>query len=241
MKSITIKIVVIGHLRHQLDLRMIKRFKSQFFKIGVVEKINTLPTPNKEDGFLDVAYSREEIESLLSNVNSAEIVVGIMNYRFDDNFYMHRTGSNKVCISIAKIDGLLLENNISLENFIIKNLFEIIVLKNAFGDVINDDIYNLVHQDTRGCLFDLNGDKYDVLYNTEKPIICDSCKAFFNGKSLPANFIKNIEAELKRIRKPLICTIELFIKKYPFFSVSLALLTSIVVNLISNVIWEFLK
>ena len=241
MKRIQIKIVLIGHLRHPLDLRKIKRFQSRFFEISEVERINTLPNPKKDDGFLDVEYSREEIKSLLDPVDSTELVVGIMNYRFDDNFYMHRTGANKLCISIADIDGLLLGNNISLENFIIKNIFEAIVFKNVIGDITSDDIYNLVHQDTRGCLFDLNGDKYDVVYNTEKPIICDSCKAFINGKSLPHNFIKNIENELKKIRKPLICTIEMFIKKYPLFSVLLALATSIIVNLVSNIIWELFK
>jgi hypothetical protein len=241
MSKIQIKVVLIGHLRHPLDLKKIKRVRSRFFEISEVERINTLPNPKKNDGFLNVEYSREEIVSLLASVNSTGLVIGIINYRFDDNFYMHRTGANKLCISIADIDSLLLENNISIENFIIKNVFEVIVFKNALGDITSDDVYNLVHQDTRGCLFDLNGDKYDVVYNTEKPIICDSCKAFINGKSLPQNFIKNIERELKKIRKPLICTIEIFIKKYPLFSLLIAFTTSIIINLVSNLIWELFK
>jgi hypothetical protein len=241
MKKIQIKIILIGHLRHSLNLRKIKQFQSRFFEINEIEKISNLPAPKKDDGFLNIEYSREEIKSLLDSVNSAKLVIGIINYRFNDNFYMHRTGNNKLCISIADIDSLLLENNISLENFIMKNIFEVIVLKNTLGTITSDDIYNLAHQDTRGCLFDLNGDKYDVIFNTEKPIICDSCKAFINSKSLPQNFIKNIERELKKIKKPIICTIELFIKKYPLFSVLLALLTSIIINIMSNIIWELLK
>jgi len=241
MEKTQIKIVLIGHLRHSLNFRKIKQFQSRFFEINGIKTISNLPTPQRDDVFLNIEYSREEIESLLNSVNSTEFVVGIMNYRFDDNFYMHRTGNNKLCISLADIDALLLENNISLENFIIKNIFVAIVFKNIFGTITNDDSYNFVHPDTRRCLFDLNGDKYDVIFNTEKPIICDSCKASINSRILPQNFIKNIEGELKKIRKPIICTIELFIKKYPLFSVLSTLLTSIIINFVSNIIWKLLK
>jgi len=241
MKKLQIKIVLIGHLRRTLDLRKIERFKSRFFEINEIERINNLPSPQKDDGYLDVSFSREEITTMLSSVNGADAVIGVINYRFTDNFYLHRTGRNKACISIADIDGLLLENNISIENFVLKNIYEMIVFKNVLGDLTSDEVYSLVHQDTRGCLFDLNGDKCDVVYNTEKPIICDSCKAFINERSLPNNFVRDIERELRNIRKPLICSVEMFIRKYPLFSAALAVTSSIVINLASNLIWELMR
>lgn len=241
MENIKVKIVLIGHLRHSLNLNKLKRFKSKLFSITEVERINTLPKPQKDDGFLDVVYSRDEITSIMNPVNTSDVVVGIINYRFDDNFYLHRVGKNKACISIAEIDSFLLGHNISIENFILKNILEMVVFKHALGEVDGDEVYQLVHQDTRGCLFDLNGDRFDVVYNTEKPIICESCKAYLNSKSLPPNFIKNVSRELKRIRKPLICSVEMFIKKYPLFSVSVTLVSSILINLLSNVIWGLLE
>ncbi len=241
MNKTQIKIVIIGHLRHSLDFKKIKQNKSSFFEICQIETINNIPSSENDNGYLDITYSRKETENILNNVNFEGIVLGIMNYRFDDNFYMHRSGDNKLCLSIADIDILLLNNGISLENFILKNIYEIVVFKNALNDLTSDDIYNLIHQDTRMCLFDMNGDKYDVVYNTEKPIICDECKTFLNKKSLPENFIKTLEKELKKIKKPLLCTVEIFIKKYPLLSILLTVLSTIIINLISNGIWELLK
>ena len=241
MKKIQIKIVLIGHLRHPVNLKRLRRFKSRLFSISEIERINTLPNPGKNDGYLDVEYSKEEITSIMEPINTSEIVIGIINYRFDDNFYLHRVGNDKACISIAGIDSILLGHGISIENFILKNILEMVVFKNALDDINGDEVYRLVHQDTRGCLFDLNGDKFDVQYNTEKPIICDSCKAYLNSKSLPPHFIKHVSRELKRIRKPFICSVEIFIKKYPLFSILITVISSVLINLLSNLIWEILK
>jgi len=224
-----------------LDLRRLKRFSSRFFQITEIERIDALPEPQKDDGFLDIVYSREEITSLINSVNGTDLVVGVINYRFDDNFYLHRTGIKKACISIANIDRLLTSHSISIENFILKNIYELTVFVNVFGKLDTEDVYSFVHQDTRGCLFDLNGDKLDVLHNTERPIICNSCKALINSKSVPDNFVKHLECELKRIRKPYICSIELFIKKYPLFSFAVTFLFGILINIISSIIWEILK
>jgi hypothetical protein len=241
MDKMQIKIVIIGHLRHQIDFNKIKRASSSFFKISIIERINDLPKPKKDDGYLDISYSKTEIQEILKGVQSQDIVVGIMNYPFDDNFYMHRAGENKLCISIAGIDIMLLNKGISLENFIIKNIYEAVVLKNIFADLNNNDIYNFIHQDTRGCLFDMNGYRYDVVYNTEKPFLCDTCKSFLNQKSLPTNFVKHLEKELKRIKKPIICSIEMFIKKYPLLSVFLTFISSFTINILASWVWELFK
>ena len=108
MRRLDVKLVLVGHLRNTLNLQKLKRFDSRFFRIAEVERIDTLSCPHRDDGFLDIVYSRGQIASLMNPVNASDLVVGIINYRFDDNFYLHRTGRNKACISIADIDRLLL-------------------------------------------------------------------------------------------------------------------------------------
>jgi hypothetical protein len=239
---ISVKIIIIGHLRHQINFRKIKQTNSDFFKIDSnVEEINNLPNPQKNDGYCDVSYSKTEITDILKDVSFMGIVVGIMNERFDDNFYMHRVGDNKVCISLAGIDNILLDNNISLENFIIKNIYEIIVLKKAFSALNEDDIYSLHHLQTRKCLFDMNGDKYDVIHNTEKPKICNSCKSVLNEKSLPSDFINKVEKELKKIKKTTLCSIRMNIKKRPILAVFLSLLSGFFINILASGAWDLLK
>lgn len=239
--KVEVKIVVIGHLKRRIDISKLRSFKSEIFSIEEPEYIDYLPIPQKNDGYLNIVYSKDEIINLLKSVKSSGIVVGIINYPFDDNFYMHRVGLNKTCISISDIDYILLENQISIENFILKNIYEVCVLKQIFGDDLTDEIYDFVHLDTRGCLFDMNGDKRDIVYNTEQPIVCDECKSKISSISVPNGYLKLIERELSKIRKSRIKSIELFIKKYPLASVLFTLIFSIIINILSNCIWECFK
>ena len=237
MKKIEIKIVLVGHVNRIVEVNALKEFTSKYFTINKYEKVANLPPPKKADGFLDIVYSKTEITRLLENVSCAGICVGIMNYSFDDNFYMHRVGENKMCISLSKIDSILLQKDISIENFIIKCIYEAVVLYKIFGTLTDDRIYDFIHRDTRGCLFDLNGDKGDVIYNTEKPIICDECKSKINRGSIPVGLIESIGTELKRIHKPWVKSAELFIKRYPLISIISTIILSTLINLFSSYIW----
>ena len=237
MKKLKIKIVLIGHGDRIVEMKTLKKYNSEHFVINEFEKISNLPPPQKNDGFLDVVYSKDEIAKILENVKFTGIRVGIMNYSFEDNFYMHRVGNNKMCISLSKIDSILTQADISIESFIIKSIYEAFVLYKIFGTLTDNRIYEFIHRDTRGCLFDLTGDKGDVIYNTETPIICEECKAKISRHSVPVGLIDSISKGLKRIHKPWIKTTEMFIKKYPLISIVLAFIFSTLVNLLSSFIW----
>jgi hypothetical protein len=83
----------------------------------------------------------------------------------------------------------------------------------------------------------LNGDKQDIIYNTESPIICDSCRAEFKRRQADNNILSKIENELKRIRKPIIKRVEIFIKQYPLVSMCITGLSAITLNLIASALW----
>lgn len=109
------------------------------------------------------------------------------------------------------------------------------------NDLLSDDVYQFIHSDTRGCLFDLNGDKSDILYNTEQPIICEECKGKFKHKQAQYGIIRTLEKELKKIQKPFILRAERWIKKYPLLSVIISMLTAITLNVVANLLYEILK
>jgi len=167
--------------------------------------------------------------------------VAIMPYRFEDNFYIHRISNKCVIISLYGIADILKSNNISIEHFIIKQLYEICAMRHLTNDLLSDDVYKLVHSDTRGCLFDLNGERSDILYNTEQPIICEECKGKFKSKQTPTEIIKIFECELKKIKKPLALRVERWIKKYPLLSIIISALTAIIMNISASFLWEYIK
>lgn len=239
---INIKLIIIGHSDRAVDFNSIRKYKSKFFKFSDIERISNLPNPEKDDGYLDVVYSKDEITKLLNNIHFDGLCLAVMNYEFDDNFYMHRIASNKVCISISGIEELLSEKDISIENFIIKNTYETFIFYKILQNLTdNNEVYTFIHNDTRGCLFDMNGDKRDIIYNTESPMICYECKGKISQKSIPDNFISDIQKELTKINKPLLKKIEIFIKKYPLLSVLVTFIFSTFINLISNWIWDLIK
>lgn len=240
INMIKIKLIIIGHSDRVVNFDLIKKYKSKFFNFSDIERINNLPNPEKDDGYLDIVYTKAEIRTVMNDIKFDGLCIAIMNYGFDDNFYMHRVGNNKVCISIFELESILSEKKISIENFIIKNAYEIFIFNQL--RILNDEDENkFVHSDTRGCLFDLNGDKRDIIYNTEKPIICDECKGKISKKSIPKNFLEDIQGELLKIDKPIIKKIENFISKYPLFSVLVTFIFSTFINLFSNWLWEIIK
>ncbi|MBE4080495.1 hypothetical protein [Vibrio parahaemolyticus] len=241
MEKVKIKLLFLGHPRHEINKNMLLGLKSKFFKVVGIESKERLPEARKNDGYLDVEYSVAEVSSMVGSPKNGDITFAIMNYRYDDGFYLHRLSPSAVCLSISGIDQLLISNGISLENFIIKNIYEVVALRFTLDTVCSDEAYDIVHVDTRGCLFDMNGDKFDVIYNTESPCICNECKSFINGKNIPEGFVADLEKELKNIRKPLLSRVEIFIRKYPLFSIGLTLFSSFLISVLASLFVEYLK
>lgn len=239
-EKLPIKLIIIGHADRSVNFGYIQKYSSKHFSFTSIEHINDILPAKNSYGYLNIVYSKNDIQTLFKDVSFNGLCISVMNYPFDDHFYMHRIQNNQLCISLSGLEEILSPQNISIENFIIKNIYEAYLFYKIFNTLADDGVYNFVHQDTRGCIFDLNGDKRDIIYNTEQPIICDECKAKINKKSLPHNFIKSVQNELDAIRKPWLKRIELFIKKYPLLSILLTFIFSTIVNLFSNKIWDLL-
>lgn len=235
-----IKLIIIGHSNKIINFKQVKSHKSNYFKYTSLETISDLPKSTYETSYLDIVYTKNDIHSLLKNITFDGVCIAIMNYSFDDNFYLHRIDSNKICISVKGINEILSKDDISLENFIIKNTYEIFLLHNVLNNLTSEEVYNFVHHDTRSCLFDLNGDKNDIVYNTEQPNLCNECISKIQKYPIPDTLLKNIQNELKSIKKPFFKRVELFIRKYPLFSILLTIVLSTCINLFSNYIWEFI-
>ncbi|MFA5090293.1 MAG: hypothetical protein WC510_04600 [Candidatus Omnitrophota bacterium] len=241
MNRISIKIIELGNTKENINKKKLERYKSDFFKIESFEKIGVLPLQPTSGNTLDIVYSKNQITAVLREREFSGLIVGVMNYRFRDNFYMHRINQNTMVISLFGIKEILSPADIDLENFIIRCIYEAVCFYKAWGNSVSDEVYQFVHPDTRGCLFDLSGDRTDIIYNIEKPIICDECKGKLRQRPLPEGFLEKFGNELKRIDKPFLMKIELFIRKYPLLSFIIAIFGSIILNILSSFIEYWLK
>lgn len=238
LKKINIKIVILGHAKRLLDIEIVRGFKSDFFTISSIKEIESMPRSDIEDNFLDVKYSPEKIAEIVKGVSvkDNEIMIAVMAYPFYDGFYMHRVGNNKLCISLANINHYLLDAKISVENFMIKNIFEAIMLQQLVNNLEGNEVYEYVHSDTRGCLFDLNGDQRDIIYNTEKPILCNECKGRIGKKDFEQGFLDKFEKELTRIDKPKSLKLEIWAGKHPFLYSFIILIMGALLSLVGTLL-----
>ena len=239
-KNLTI--VKIGYVDHLVNFNKVKKWKSNIFDIVDIQTVEYLPNSESDDGYLDQKFTRESLQSIISCPKNSDFAVAITSYRFTDNFYLHRIKKNCAAISLYGIKEILESENISTENFIIKQFYEICALSIIVNGITNDmEVYNVVHGDTRGCLFDMNGDRKHIIYNTEKPIICNSCREKFNKKQISQGIISTFDKELRKIKKTTILKIERYIKKYPFISMIISALIALTINFLLKGIWKLLE
>jgi hypothetical protein len=99
----------------------------------------------------------------------------------------------------------------------------------------SDQIYELHHRDTRGCLFDLNGDQKDVVYNTDEPIICNECLGKIAARQTKEGFISTLQHELKKLKRPFFLRVESWIKSHPFMAIAISIAMGIATNIIYDI------
>lgn len=170
-----------------------------------------------------------------------DILIVITDFAFEDNFYVRRLSNNVAIISIATIKHILGEK-IPVENFILKCIYELSVLYKLYGSDLREyEIPKIIHDDTRRCLFDMNGDLFDILVSTKNIIICEECKIELKQGQLHENFIKILEKELKKIKVPTYIKLKEWFKKKTITALFVILSITILIELISNYIYDLIK
>jgi hypothetical protein len=234
--TIRVNIAILGHLKHKVDLRKIERWKSNVFSVQVYESIQSLPNAKGENW----SYTDIQLAQILNHNPEFDITVGLINAPLHLNYYIRRLGDNKCVLSLHETGDILRLANLSIENFILRNIYEFCCFYHELGQKVPDSVYTLAHDETRGCLFDMNANKFDIVYSTERPRICEACRARIMAKQIPRDFLKYTDRELQRIKKPLYMRIIDFIKSHPLWALIIAMLSTIGLNLVASYIFMFL-
>jgi hypothetical protein len=129
-----------------------------------------------------------------------------------------------------------------IEHFILRCVYTILVayiqcdqrldMPNAIG---------LSHDEVRGCLFDLNLNKTDVLYSLDPPRLCSSCKERVSERQLDADFLSRLDSEMGRIRKGLFYRASGWVKIHPLIALLITATFALILNLASNALYDFAK
>lgn len=239
MSKIKIKLIFLGHPPHNINISKIKNWESKLFEI--VDPIdNHTITTNADVGW---GFSDHNIENMLPN-NEADVLIAITSVPLEDNYYARRFTNNRLCITFSEIGDFLKYENIPLENLILRVLYSASFIYKRFNKQVptNVEFTSYTHDETRGCLFDMNGIKNDIIYSTNKPILCDSCIQSLRDNRIESNLIDTVKTELKKINKPLYYRISDLIKDNPICAIIISALTAVILgafgSLFASYLWE---
>jgi len=241
MSKLKIKLIFLGNPPLGVNIARITNWKSDLFQI--IQPIGKVRITKKAD-LPDWAFSDKIIGDLLPEEHDGEILIAITSIPLEENYYVRRIENNRLCATFFEIGDFLKYNNIPLENFILRVLYATSITYKRFNNrvPITAEITNFTHDETRGCIFDMNGIKDEIIYSTNKPIICDACVNSIANEGVETNLLDSVQKELKGVRKSLYYRIADLIKEYPvcaiILSSTVAILLGVIGSVIASYLWE---
>ena len=237
MEPIRIALVTAGDLRHPINFEILEKWKSQIFRITRASVIQHLPDsqgPNWQ-------YTDAQLEKLIVPHGGADITAAIINAPLEDNYYMRRLQKNVGVLSLFQTAEILKAANLTIEHFILRNIYEVCTVWLEQNHSIPNSIYAIAHDSVSGCLFDMNAYKTDIVYSMNPPKLCPQCRARVQSRQVPADFLKHIDHELRKIRKARFYRIADWIKSHPITSLIIAIAGSLLSNIAANLLYDLVK
>ena len=231
MTKLKIKLAKLGHIPFSLNEKKLKSWKSDIFSIDktIDEYMFQLDSDTEFWG-----YSDKTLEKELSKNSDFDFLLTITNVPLEDDYYARRFSGNRIVITFADISDYLRYENLKFENYILRNIYRyslVYLMYDKRIPLMSEDT-NFTHDDTRGCIFDFNGNKSELIYSLDKPVICNDCKSKLNGQvkeKVPTQIITTAEKEIKKIKKGAFIGLSDFVKGNPLLSLILTFVAGVLI------------
>lgn len=244
MSKVKIKLISIGYLPSEFKSKKVSKFSSSLFE--VVGNIDNLSLRCDSDGY-GWEFSDDLVRKQMPEFNDADFMVAIVNVPLEDNWYSRRLGNNKIVFTFHEIKDILLQADIPLENVIYRLLNAYMFAYKRLGNRIPefDEMQDFTHDETRGCLFDMNGIKTDLVVSCHEPIICDECQERLRRARVSDDEIKLAEKEIKKIRQDLYFRILGNVRRHPIIALVISSLFALSLGVVGSIsgsyAYEYLK
>lgn len=238
MSKTKITIATIGHMPMEFSRQSITSWQSSAFEvIGEIESYSL----NKDSDGVNWEFTDASMEDILPDNFSGDFLVAIVNVPLELSWYSRRLSANRVVLTFHEIKEYLKYSNIPLENVVLRLLYAYTLLYKRSGNQIpkNTAQTNFTHDETRGCIFDMNGLKFDIIHSCHNPIICSDCIGKLGQEKVSEETINKCRADIKRIRKTAFYRITDFVKLHPIFSLAISCMTAIVLGVIGSLIASY--
>lgn len=239
MDKVKIKLVTIGHLPLHLNLSRASAWESDVFELdGEIENFALRCDSDSEDWIFSDALLKAQLPAR----NGADFLIAIVNVPIENNWYSRRLGDNQIVFTFSQIKEFLDWENIPLENAILRVLYAYTLLYRRSGNRIPsfEESPSFTHDETRGCLFDMNGIKSDLVESCNKPVVCAACEERLKKERVSTQTIKTVQSEICKIRKSIYYQALDFIKAKPLVALTISSVFAILLGVIGSLIATYI-
>lgn len=239
MAKVRIALVTLGHIPADLDLKVVREWSSDVFE--VVGPHATYAVSRDADG-PNWEFTDSVLAELLPESFDGDFLFAIASVPLQNNYYSRRLTHNRAVVTLREIGDYLRAQDIPLKNGVLRLLYSAVMVYKRFGSGIPPTETNelFTHDETRGCIFDMNGYKSDLVASCDQPQICESCVQELARQKVPAEVINTVRKELARIRKPLYFRLTAGIRAHPLLALSISMLAALLVGILSSLVASYI-
>lgn len=237
MRPLKVSLISLGSLKYPVDIAYLEGWASQLLKVQHGASIGHLP--NADGSEWD--YTDKQLGALIQADSDADFTLALINAPLENNYYMRRLGDKVAVLSLFEMAEIVRLSDFTIENYILRNIYELAVLYAANGGLIPVDTHSWMHDNVRGCLFDMNANKPDIIFSMHKPKLCDSCRVHVLSKQVTSGYLTALDQELLKIKKTVYFRMTEWVRKHPLYALAITAFSAIILNLIASVIFEKTK
>ena len=237
MRPLKVSLVSLGSLKYPVDMAYLEGWASQLLTIQHGASIGHLPNAEGSEW----VYTDNQLSSLIKTDGDADFTLALINAPLEDNYYIRRLGNKVAVLSLFEMADIVRFSDFTIENYILRNIYVLAVLYEANGELIPSDAYSWGHDDVRGCLFDMNANKPDIVFSMHKPKLCDGCRARVLSKQVNSGFLPALDKDLSKIKKALYFRMVEWVKTHPLYALAITAFSAVTLNLIASAIFEKAK
>jgi len=244
MSKVKVKLITVGHMPLHLNLKVVSDWVSDVFElVGDIENFSL----NCDSDHGDWGYSDRLLKKQIPKFDDADFTIALVNVPIELNWYSRRLGDNTISFTFYQIKEILSQDNIPLENAALRVLYSYALLYRRAGNKIPgaDAAVGFTHDETRGCIFDMNGIKSDIVESCNKPIICSACEERMRSERVATQVLSSAKKEIKKIRKHLYFRFFDFVKVRPIIALVISSVFAVILgvtgSLVASTIYDAAK
>jgi len=238
LEPFIVNLVSLGNLGYPVDFRFLQNWDSEIFTIRLGPSIAHLPNA---EGKEDWSYPDNQLRTIVLPSRDADFTIALINQPLENNYYLRRVDDKVGVLSLFQMAEIIHGANFSLEAFILRNIYEAVVLYKCNDGLLPSSGYSWAHDDIRTCLFDNNSSKPNIVFSMNPPSLCKACEARVLSHALEPEFLSALKKDLLQLRKPLYFRLSDWIKAHPLYAFILGAILAVVLNVVASGIYDLLK